>query len=164
MPYNSLLKRISNATNLSIEVLHTVLCKFVKKHGTNFTAHKNENPVILLAKYSNKYLYNTYVSSPEKDNITADIEKVVVYKKIARSSITIPTITAVMYSSSFMYIVKHKNGDKDLSIVVENKDIENKTVLQDTVKVQIESAKVFFEILTTDGYKVYFRDQLDNKQ
>ncbi len=43
MPYNVFLKRISAATSLPIKVLHLALCRFAKKHGTNFTAHINEN-------------------------------------------------------------------------------------------------------------------------
>ena len=38
-------KRISSATNLPIKVLHTALTKYAQKHGTEFTAHINENTV-----------------------------------------------------------------------------------------------------------------------
>ena len=64
----------------------------------------------------------------------------------------------------FMYVVKHKNGHKELNIIVETKDVENKTDLRGTEKVKIECAKVFFNMLTADGYTVHFRDQLGNKQ
>ena len=69
-----------------------------------------------------------------------------------------------MYSPDFMYIVKHTNGDKEMNIVVETKDVENRTDLRGTEKVKIECARVFFEMLKSDGYTVYFRDQLGNKQ
>ncbi len=218
IPYNVFLKRISVATNLPIKVLHSALCKFAKKHGTDFTAHINENSVagfcsefstwknenlqgrfkyerskaplgataltyadgsvrneisqgrigtkIVPGTPSAKYLYDSYAyDSPlEKDNITADIEEVVVYGKIPRSSIAIPTITGGMYSPDFMYVVKHKNGDKELNIVVETKDVENKTDIRGTEKAKIECARVFFNMLTEDGYTVHFRDQLGNKQ
>lgn len=218
MPYNTFLKRISNATSIPIKVLHSALCKFAKKHGTDFTAHINENSVagfcsefttwknenlqgrfryerskaplgataltysdgtvrseisqgrigtkIVPGTPSDKYLYDsyTYDSPLEKDNITADIDEIIVYGKIPRSSIAIPTITGGMYSPDFMYVVKHTNGDKELNIVVETKDVENKTDLRGTEKAKIECAKVFFDMLTADGYKVYFRDQLGNKQ
>lgn len=115
---------------------------------------------------SNKYLYDAYAyDSPlEKDNITADIEEVIVYGKIPRSSIAIPTITGGMYSPDFMYVVKHKNGEKELNIVVETKDVENKTDLRGNEKAKIECARVFFDMLTADGYTVHFKDQLGNKQ
>lgn len=115
---------------------------------------------------SAKYLYDAfaYDSPLEKDNITADIDEVVVYGKIPRSSIAIPTITGGMYSPDFMYVVKKSSGEKELNIIVETKDVENKTDLRGTEKVKIDCAKVFFEMLTVDGYTVHFRDQLGNKQ
>ncbi|MCM1287149.1 MAG: type III restriction-modification system endonuclease [Clostridium sp.] len=218
MPYNTFLKGISTVTNLPIKLLHSALCRFAKKHGTDFTAHINENSIAGFCsefsiwknenlqgrfKYerskaplgataltyadgtvrseisqgrigtklvpgtpSAKYLYDayTYDSPLEKDNITADIEEVIVYGKIPRASIAIPTITGGMYSPDFMYVVKHINGNKELNIVVETKDVEDKTNLRDTEKAKIECAKVFFDMLTADGYTVHFRTQLGNKQ
>lgn len=218
IPYNAFLKRISSATNLPIKVLHIALTKYAQKHGTEFTAHINENTVagfcaefsawkndnlqgrfryerskaslgataltyadgtvrdeisqgrigtkIVPGTPSEKYLYDSYAyDSPlEKDNITADIDEVIVYGKIPRASIAIPTITGGMYSPDFMYVVKHKNGHKELNIIVETKDVENKTDLRGTEKAKIECAKVFFHMLTADGYTVHFRDQLGNKQ
>ena len=115
---------------------------------------------------SAKYLYDAYAyDSPlEKDNITADIDEVIVYGKIPRASIAIPTIMGGMYSPDFMYLVKRNDGSKELNIVVETKDVEGKTKLRDEEDAKIECAKVFFEMLTADGYTVYFRDQLGNKQ
>lgn len=115
---------------------------------------------------SAKYLYDAYAyDSPlEKQNITAGIEEVIVYGKIPRSSIAIPTITGGMYSPDFMYVVKKASGEKELNIVVETKDVENKADLRGTEKAKIDCARVFFDMLSKDGYKVYFRDQLNNKQ
>lgn len=218
IPYNIFLKRISSATNLPIASLHKALCKFAKKHGTDFTTHINDNSVagfcaaftdwknenlqgrfryersktplgataltytdgtvrneisqgrigtkIVPGTPSNKYLYDSYAyDSPlEKDNITADIDEVIVYGKIPRASIAIPTITGGMYSPDFMYVVKHQNGTKELNIVVETKDVENKTDLRGIEKTKIQCAKVFFDMLNKDGYNVCFKDQLGNKQ
>ena len=105
-----------------------------------------------------------YDSPLEKKNIMADIEKVVVYGKIPRSSIAIPIMTGGMYSPDFMYIVKKSTGEKVLNIVVETKDVEDKTNLRDTEEVNLECAKLFFEILSEDGYTVHFRSQLNNRQ
>lgn len=115
---------------------------------------------------SAKYLYDAYAyDSPlERDNIMADIEEVIVYGKIPRASIAIPTIAGSMYSPDFMYVVKHSNGEKELNIIVETKDVEGKTDLRSEEKVKIDCAKVFFNTLTSDGYKVHFRTQIGNKQ
>lgn len=113
-----------------------------------------------------KYLYDAfaYDSPLEKDNITANIEEVVVYGKIPRNSIAIPTITGSMYSPDFMYVVKKASGAKELNIVVETKDVEGRDVLRGSEVAKIECARVFFDILSKEGYTVFFRDQLNNKQ
>ena len=113
-----------------------------------------------------KYLYDTcaYDSPLEKDNIMSDIEDVVVYGKIPRNSIAIPTITGGMYSPDFMYVVQYKNGEKSLNIVVETKDVDNETDLRGIEEIKIHCAEVFFNSLSKDGYKVYFRKQLNNRQ
>ncbi|SHI53172.1 type III restriction-modification system endonuclease [Flavobacterium haoranii] len=113
-----------------------------------------------------KYLYDTYAyDSPlEKDNIQAVIDEVVVYGKIPRSSISIPTITGQSYSPDFMYVVKKADGSKTLNIVVETKDVENQSTLRKTEEVKIKCAKEFFKQLTIDGYTVEFHEQLNNKK
>lgn len=113
-----------------------------------------------------KYLYDTftYDSPLEQKNITSDVNEVVVYGKIPRNSIAIPTITGGMYSPDFMYVVKRSSGEKELNIVVETKDVADKTSLRATEKIKIECARLFFDTLTQDGYTVHFHDQLNNKQ
>lgn len=113
-----------------------------------------------------KYLYDTfaYDSPLEKDNIQNDIDQVVVYGKIPRSSISIPTITGQSYSPDFMYVVKKTDGSKILNIVVETKDVENQSTLRKTEEVKIKCAKEFFKQLTIDGYTVEFHEQLNNKK
>lgn len=115
---------------------------------------------------SDKYLYDSfaYDSPLERNNIMADIDEVIVYGKIPRSSISIPTITGGMYSPDFMYIVKRVNGEKEMNIIVETKDVENKNSLRGSEKANLECAKLFFDILSEDGYRVHFRDQLNNRQ
>lgn len=113
-----------------------------------------------------KYLYDTYAyDSPlEKDNIQAVIDEVVVYGKIPRSSISIPTIIGQSYSPDFMYVVKKADGSKTLNIVVETKDVENQSALRKIEEVKINCAKEFFKQLTIDGYTVEFHEQLNNKK
>lgn len=121
---------------------------------------------IALGTPSDKYLYDSfaYDSPLEQKNISTDIEEVIVYGKIPRNSIAIPTITGGMYSPDFMYVVRRATGEKELNIVVETKDVEDKTNIRGTENAKIECAKVFFDALSEDGYKVYFHDQLNNKQ
>lgn len=113
-----------------------------------------------------KYLYDAiaFDSPLEKENITTDIDSVIVYGKIPRASISIPTIAGENYSPDFMYVVKKADGTKELNIVVETKMVENKTELRGTELVKINSAEVFFRQLTIDGYKVTFRKQLNDKK
>lgn len=112
-----------------------------------------------------KYLYDViaYDSPLEQQNIMADIESIVVYGKIPRSSIAIPTITGGTYSPDFMYIIRRKNGDKELNIVVETKDVENHDTLSGLEEIKISCAEIFFKILEEDGYKVHFHTQLGKK-
>lgn len=113
-----------------------------------------------------KYLYDTkaYDSPLELKNINAAIDEVIVYGKIPRNSIAIPTITGESYSPDFMYVVRKENGDRELNIVVETKDVENKSVLRDVEDAKIKCAEVFFNNLLTQGYNVYFRTQLSNEK
>ncbi len=217
IPYHVFLKRISNATSIPINTLHSAICAYAKKHGTIEQKLFNENSVAafcgkftewkikkLAGRFSyqasaapvgatalthadgtplseiaqgrigvkfiegtpsKKYLYDAfaYDSPLEKNNLLADIDEVIVYGKIPRNSIAIPTIAGGTYSPDFIYVVKLKDGTKVL-IVVETKDVENKTDLRGIEKVKIECAEVFFNTLAADGYKVSFRTQLGNKQ
>ena len=79
-------------------------------------------------------------------------------------SIAIPVITGGTYSPDFMYVVQKRDGTKELNIVVETKDVEDQTELRGEEKVKIDCAEVFFETLTADGYTVFFRHQLGNKE
>jgi type III restriction enzyme len=114
-----------------------------------------------------KYLYDVYAfdSQLEKENILAGgIEEIVVYGKIPKSSIAIPTITGQSYSPDFIYLIKKDNGEKTLNIIVETKDVENQSALRGIEQAKINCAEVFFKQLTIDGYKVEFKAQLNNKK
>jgi type III restriction enzyme len=115
---------------------------------------------------SAKYLYDVfaYDSPLEQQNLLVDIEEVVVYGKIPRCSIAIPTTTGGMYSPDFMYVVRKVNGEKELNIVIETKDVEDKTVLRGEEAVKIGCAEIFFQTLSAEGYSVKFHTQLGNKQ
>jgi type III restriction enzyme len=113
------------------------------------------------------YLYDVYAfDSPlEKENLLVDgIQEIVVYGKIPKSSIAIPTTTGQSYSPDFMYVVKKDNGDKILNVIVETKDVENESTLRGIEKAKIDCAQEFFNQLTIEGYKVEFKTQLNNKK
>ena len=101
-----------------------------------------------------------YDSPLELSNIkSGDIEEIVVYGKIPRRSIAIPTISGGTYSPDFMYIVKKKDGKKELHLIVETKD-KKESDLTDDEKVKIRCAEIFFENLSREGYKVFFHRQM----
>lgn len=114
-----------------------------------------------------KYLYDkiVYDSDLEKDNIlSGEIDNIIVYGKIPRRSIAIPTIMGGTYSPDFMYVIKRTNGEKELNIVVETKDVKNKSELRTEEDIKINCAKIFFEQLKQNGYDVIFRKQLNGKK
>ncbi|PWM79570.1 MAG: type III restriction-modification system endonuclease [Phascolarctobacterium sp.] len=116
---------------------------------------------------SSKYLYDiiAYDSPLEKENITGgDIAEIVVYGKIPNKSIAIPTIAGGTYSPDFMYVVKKDDGSRELNLIVETKDVENKEELRGIEKTKIDCAEKFFEQIRKDGYQVRFEKQLKNKK
>ncbi len=218
LAYNEFLKRISRQTNLSIQLLHTVLSSYAKTHqiqperineqsaanfvklfqdwkmeklNGRFSYSKANLPVkstaltfsdgtprpqitqgVIGTKFiegspSEKYLYDVYAfDSPlEKENLLVDgIQEIIVYGKIPKGSIAIPTTTGQSYSPDFMYVIKKENGEKILNVIVETKDVENQTSLRAIEQAKIDCARVFFDQLTIDGYTVQFQTQLNNKK
>ena len=225
LPYGVFLKRVSDATNISLEKIHSAICRYTKKSGKIKDSHFNEQAISALVqsftdwkietlqgrfKYkktdgstgataltyadgsireeiaqgrigvkikegdaADKYLYDAkaYDSPLELEDIESDIDgglsgiaEVVVYGKIPRSSIAIPTIAGGTYSPDFMYVVKKSNGDKELNIVVETKDVENKSTLRGVEAAKIKCAEIFFKNLSAQGYNIHFRTQLNNKK
>ena len=115
---------------------------------------------------SDNYLYDAfaYDSPLEQQNLLADIQEVVVYGKIPRCSIAIPTTTGGTYSPDFMYVVRKATGEKELNIIIETKDVEDKTELRGKEDTNIKCAEVFFQTLANEGYAVKFHKQLGNKK
>lgn len=116
-------------------------------------------------KVSDKYLYDAiaYDSELERKNIRSEIEEVIVYGKIPRRSISIPTIADSAYSPDFMYVVKKRNGEKEMNVIVETKGVENKAQLRGNELAKISCAKAFFSRLKADGYNITFRTQINSK-
>lgn len=115
-------------------------------------------------KINANYLYNAlaYDSDLELENIKANIEDVIVYGKIPRKSIAIPTIDGQTYSPDFIYILKEKDGSQSLNLVVETKNYERESSLRKEEQYRIKCAEAFFEALKADGINVTYRQQLKN--
>lgn len=114
---------------------------------------------------SSKYLYEelAYDSELEKKNIITNIDDVVVFGKIPRRSIAIPTVMD-NYSPDFMYVVRRKDGKKELNVVIETKGVEGKSSLRKDEQLRIDCAEMFFKQLQIDGYEVKFRTQINNEE
>lgn len=114
---------------------------------------------------SKKYLYEGIIfeSDLEKKNIISDIDEVVVFGKIPRKSIAIPTVIG-NYSPDFMYVVKKKDGATELNVIIETKGVDLKSALRNTEQIRIDCAKIFFEQLQKDGFDVKFRTQINNEE
>ena len=121
------------------------------------------------ARVADRYLYDayTYDSDLEQTNLrTSDIDEVIVFGKIPRKSISIPTITNDSYSPDFMYMVKKLDGTKELNIIVETKGVDIPANLRGVEEKKISCAEKFFNQLREDypELNVNFRDQLNNQQ
>lgn len=121
------------------------------------------------ARVADRYLYDTYTydSELEQTNLrSSDIDEVIVFGKIPRKSIAIPTITNDSYSPDFMYIVKKTDGTKELNIIVETKGVDTPVNMRGIEEKKISCAKKFFNQLREDypELNVNFRDQLNNQQ
>lgn len=121
------------------------------------------------ARVADRYLYDayTYDSDLEQTNLrTSDIDEVIVFGKIPRKSISIPTITNDSYSPDFMYMVKKLDGTKELNIIVETKGVDTPANLRGVEEKKISCAKMFFNQLREDypELNINFRDQLNNQQ
>ena len=121
------------------------------------------------ARVADRYLYDayTYDSDLEQTNLrTSDIDEVIVFGKIPRKSISIPTITNDSYSPDFMYMVKKLDGTKELNIIVETKGVDTPAHLRGIEEKKINCAEKFFSQLREDypELNINFRDQLNNQQ
>lgn len=116
---------------------------------------------------SEKYLYDAccYDSQLERENIMWDgygnISEVEVFGKIPKRTVRIPTYADGTYSPDFMYVVKRKDGTRQLNLVVETKD---KTELDPEETRKITCAQKLFEQMQREVSNVRFRKQLHGEQ
>ena len=117
-----------------------------------------------------EYLYEpiAFDSPLERTNILDKIDaaELIVYGKIPNSSIRIPTITDETYSPDFMYVVKKKDGTMQMNVVIETKDVNQKTDLRPKESVKIDCAKIFFEQISKDNpsLPVSFERQINRQR
>ncbi len=113
-------------------------------------------------KVADSYFYNElyYDSELEKTNITTNIEEVIVFTKIPKNSIRIPVAGGKSYSPDFAYVVKFKDGEQKLHLIVETKNYPNESGLSEEEIKKIKHAEKFF-----DGkVKIVFKTQFSNHQ
>ncbi len=103
-----------------------------------------------------------YDSQLERENIVKEIDEVIVFTKIPKSSIRIPVAGGGTYSPDFAYVVKEKSGEQTLNLVVETKNKEER-LLDKAEKQKIEHAKVLFSNLP-GSVKVEFRAQFQKEK
>lgn len=152
-----------------------------KKYGkiSENTALTNKNGELkeevlqsMLGKYvltqdaPEKYLYDTviYDSPLEQENILTGDDKIIVYGKIPKNSISIPIFIGGSYSPDFMYIVKHSSGKYTINLIIETKDVKYKEELRDIEKMKIRSANKFFDELAQNNIKIHFTKQMKEEK
>jgi type III restriction enzyme len=93
----------------------------------------------------------------------ADIEEVIVYGKIPAKSICIPTVASSNYSPDFMYVVRRRNGSKELNVIIETKAYDQEAQVSQDEEAKITCAEAFFKEMTAKGFTVHFRKQINSK-
>ena len=109
-----------------------------------------------------KYLYDSiaYDSEIEKNNILEEIEEVTVFGKIPKNSIRIPVANGGTYSPDFMYLIDKGNDNKEMSLIIESKNVISKQDIRGTENYKIECAKKLFNDLKKEGININFKEQL----
>jgi type III restriction enzyme len=120
------------------------------------TLHSNE-------KVAQKYYFEElfYDSELEKENITIDVDEVIVFTKIPKNSIKIPVAGGGSYSPDFAYVLKTKDGKQKLYFVLETKNVDSKENLRNEEIQKIKHAQKFFEAF---GGKIKFETQFKDKK
>ncbi len=124
----------------------------------NIGVYKDDNKIV-----PDKFLYDSFVydSQLEKENIErSNVDEVVVFGKIPRRSIRVPLYFGGTTSPNFMYVLQKEDGDLEVNLIVETKDVDSDTGTRIDEDLRIESARKFFEALKEDGVNVTFKKQI----
>ena len=84
-----------------------------------------------------------YDSDLEKENIETSLTDVVVFAKIPKGSIKIPVAGGFTYSPDFAYVLKDKNGGKNIHFILETKGATKRSLRGDEAQ-KIKHAEQFF--------------------
>ncbi len=110
-------------------------------------------------RVSDSYMFDElfYDSGLEKENILKNIDEVIVFTKIPKNSIRIPIAGGGTYSPDFAYIIKNRDGERSLNLIVETKDKEKRSLYRDEEQ-KIKHAQELFNN-TQSNIKVKFESQ-----
>lgn len=109
------------------------------------------------------YLFDKvfFDSGLEEENILTHLEEVIVFTKIPRNTIRIPVAGGGTYSPDFAYVLKKKDGEQTLNLVVETKDTDSPS-LRKSESEKIKYAKLMFNQLMSDSaIQVRFKTQFE---
>lgn len=129
----------------------------------NIGVHRAEN-----VEVPDTFLYDAVVYDSPKERETIENsnshvlkDKIVVFGKIPRRSIQIPLYFGGTTSPDFIYVLQKANGDIKLGLIIETKDINDKSQVRGSEKHNIESARKFFDAMADDDIEVIFKPQLN---
>lgn len=129
----------------------------------NIGVHRAEN-----VEVPDTFLYDAVVYDSPKERETIENsnshvlkDKIVVFGKIPRRSIQIPLYFGGTTSPDFIYVLQKANGDIKLGLIIETKDINDKSQVRGFEKHNIESARKFFDAMADDDIEVIFKPQLN---
>ncbi len=138
--------------------------KLTDENGNVYDEISASNVGVLFSEenVAKNYLFDElyYDSELEKTNIKTDIEEVIVFTKIPKSSIKIPISGGRSYSPDFAYVLKFKDGEQKLHFIVETKDVNSQDGLRDEEKFKIRHAEKFFD----NSVKIEFKTQFSNNK
>ncbi len=109
------------------------------------------------------FLYDEFLfdSELEATNISKSTnKKIKVFGKIPRRSIKVPLFYGGTTSPDFMYVLENENGDTQLNLIIETKDVKAEKDIRIDENIRIQSCKKMFEQMKKDGVNVEFTKQL----
>ena len=137
--------------------------KFTNKQGKVLNEINSSDIGVLYSdeKVATNYFLDElfYDSELEKNNITTNIDEVIVFTKIPKNSIKIPIAGGKSYSPDFAYVINFNNGKKKMYFVVETKNSDEGNLKQEELH-KIKHAEQFFG----DTIKIKFMTQFSNKK
>jgi type III restriction enzyme len=112
--------------------------------------------------FNDSYLFNElfYDSPLEKDNICNKVTEVTVFTKVPKNSIRIPIAGGGTYSPDFAYVVEYENGSKSLNLLIETKD---KNTVSDVEEAKIKHTELLFQNVKKN-IKVNFKTQFEGEE